>query len=209
VLVGRFEDLEPCGLPVGPAVNGGAMRLGTLVLLLALVTAPACGGGGGSSTGPGPSPSPLAASFVSDQPAPGSNTVAMLQATTNNDVVTVYVTLTDTSGVFGAAFEVAFDDTGAAYLGFTKGAAFEGGGNAPNYTVDGATNPGRIVVAVARTNGTATNVVGTKAMLTLQFRVKQAGIYPVLIQNGVVYDNQSTPQPIPGILWFAGAVKGV
>jgi len=213
VLVGFFEDLEPCGLPAGPAVNEGKMKLGTLVLLLALVTAPACGGGSSSGassiTDPGGSPSPLAASFVPDQPSPGAKTVAMLQASKSNDVVSVYVTLTDTTGVFATAFEVVFDGAGAVYQGFTHGAVFEAGGNVPNYTVDGSSNPGRIVVAVARTNGTTTNIVGSKAVLILQFRVKQAGVYPVSIQNAVVYDGQSTPQPIPGILWFAGAVKGV
>jgi phage baseplate assembly protein gpV len=185
------------------------MKIGTVVLLLALATAPACGGGGGSSSGPGGSPGPLSASFIPDQPAPGANSVAMLQGTKSNDVVNVYVTLTDTNGVFGTAFEVVFDDAHAAYLGFSKGAALEAGGNVPNYTVDGTTNPGRIVIAVARTNGTATNIVGSKAVIVLQFRVKQTGTYPVTLQNGVVYDAQATPQPIPGISWFAGALQGV
>ena len=35
------------------------------------------------------------------------------------------------------------------------------------------------------------------------------GTWPVSFQNANVYDNQATPQPIPGIVWFAGAVKGV
>jgi phage baseplate assembly protein gpV len=133
----------------------------------------------------------------------------MLQASKSNDVVNVWVTLTDTTGVFGATFEVVFDSSHAAYLGFSKGAAFEAGGNVPSYTVDGSSNPGRIVVAVARTNGTAANIVGSKAVLVLQFRVKQAGTYPVTLQNGIVYDAQPTPQPIPGISWFAGALQGV
>ena len=209
MLVGFFEDVEPCRVSDGPTVNGGAMKVGTLVLLLALVTAPACGGGGGSSTGPGGSPSPLSASFVPDQPTPGAKTVAMLQASKSNDVVSVYVTLTDTTGVFATAFDVVFDSAGAAYLGFTHGAAFEAGGNTPAYTVDGSSNPGRIVVGIARTNGTTTNIVGSKAILTLQFRVTQAGTNQVVLQNGVVVNAQPTPQPIPGILWFAGALTGV
>ena len=142
------------------------MKLGTLVLLMALVTAPACGGGG-SDSGVGNSPSPVSASFVADQPSPGANTVAMLQASKSNDVVHVYVSLTDTLGVFGTAFDILFDSTQATYLGFTPGAAFEAGGGVPNYTVDGTSNPGRIVVGVARTNGTTTNIVGSKAILTL------------------------------------------
>jgi phage baseplate assembly protein gpV len=185
------------------------MKLGTLVLLMALVAAPACGGGGGSDSGIGPSPSPLSASFVPDLPTPGSNTVAMIQASKSNDVVNVWVTLTDTPNVFAAAFEVVFNDANATYLGYTKGAAFEAGGNAPNYTVDGTSNPGRIVVGVARTNGTATSISSSKAILTLQFRVKQPGTSQVTLQNGVVFDAQATPQPIANILWYAGALSGV
>ena len=184
------------------------MKIGTVVLLLALVTAPACGGGGGSDSGTGGSSGPLFASFIADQPTPGANTVAMSQGPKTNDVVSVYVTLTDTNGAFGAAFEVVFDAARSNYLGYTRGAAFEQGGNTPNYTVDGTTNPGRIVIAVARTNGTAASIVGSKAILTLQFRVTQSGTTPVTIENGIVYDAQPTPQPIPGILWFGGALQG-
>jgi hypothetical protein len=135
----------------------------------------------------------------------------MAQGARTNDVVTINVTLTDVSGAYATAFEVVFDDTHTAYLGFAHGSVFEQGGNVPNYTVNvsGATNPGRLIVGVSRTGSTATNVSGTKTVVGLQFRVKQAGVYPLTIQNAVVYDSQSTPQPIPGIAWFAGAVTGV
>jgi hypothetical protein len=209
MLVGLNEVLEPRRLSDGRAVSGAAMKLGTLVLLVALVAAPACGGGGGSDSGVGGSPSPLSASFVPDLTTPGSNTVAMTQASKSSDVVNVWVTLTDTPNVFAAAFEVVFDDANATYLGFTKGAAFEAGGNVPNYTVDGTTNPGRIVVAVARTNGIATTITSSKAIITLQFRVKQPGTSPVTLQNAALFDAQATPQPIPAILWYAGALSGV
>jgi hypothetical protein len=184
------------------------MKIASGVLVLALVTAPACGGGGGGSD-PGGSPSPLLASFIPDQPTPGANTVAMTQGTSSNDVVNVYVTLTNTNGAFGTALEVVFDPARATYLGYARGAAFEPSGGVPNYTVDGTTNPGRIVIAVARTNGTATDIVGSKAMLSLQFRVTQSGVSPLTIENGVVSNAQSPPQPIAGILWFAGALQGV
>ncbi len=209
MLVGGVQSLESCSLSDVATVNGGAMKLGTLVLLLALVTAPACGGGGGSDSGIGPSPSPISANFVPDQPAPGAKTVAMLYSSKSNDIVSVIVSLTDTSSVYGAAFEVAFDPAGAAYMGFTHGAAFEAGGNAPAYTLDGSSNPGRIVVGVARTNGTTTNIVGSKAVVILQFRVKQTGTFPVTLQNGNVYGGQVPPLPIASIQWFAGALTGI
>ncbi len=179
----------------------------TAVLLLALFTAQGCGGGGGSGASIGGSPSPFAASFVPDQPTPVASTVAMAEGAMSNDVVTVNITLTDTNGVFGTAFDVVFDDTHTTYLTDAPGSVFEQGGGTPSYTV--SANGDRIVVGVARTNGTTTNVSGTKVILGLQFRVKQAGVFPVVIENEVVYDNQLNPQPIPGISWFAGAVKGV
>ncbi len=79
----------------------------------------------------------------------------------------------------------------------------------PAYTIDGATNPGRVVVGIARTSGTTTNIVGSKAVLVLQFRVKQIGEFPVFLQNGVVYDGQVPPAPMASIQWFAGALTGV
>jgi hypothetical protein len=211
MLVVVLEDMDHLGMSYEPAVSRGAreMKLGTVLLLLALATAPACGGGGGSDSGTGSSGGPLLASFIPDQATPGANTVAMAQGPKNNDVVTVYVTLTDTNGAFGAAFEVVFDSARATYLGYGKGAVFEQGGDVPNYTVDGTTNPGRVVIAVARSSGTATNIAGSKAILSLQLRVKEAGTYPVTIENGIVYNAQSPPQPIAGILWFAGALQGV
>ena len=190
-------------------MSGGTMKIGTLVLILALVTAPACGGGSGAS--PGGSPTPLAASFIPEQPSPAANNVAMAEGAKTNDVVTINVTLTDANGVYATAFEVVYDDTHTVYLGFTPGSVFEQGGISPNYTlstVSGATNPGRIIVGVARTGSVATDVSGTKTVVGLQFRVRQAGVYPLTVQNAVVYDSQSTPQPIPGMVWFAGAVAG-
>lgn len=183
--------------------------MGITVLLLTLLIAPGCGGGGGANSATGGSPGPVSASFIADQTAPGANTVAMIEGPKSNDIVYVYVTLTDTANVFGAACEVVFNTADAVYLGYTHGAAFEQGGIVPNYTVDGSSNPGRVVIAVSRTGSSATNIVGSKAMLTLQFRVKQPGTFPVTFENSAIYDAQDPPQPLAGISWFAGALQGV
>jgi len=192
-------------------VSGALTKVGAVALFLALVTAPACGGGGGSSSDVGGSPSPsVAASFIPDQPTPVAGNVAMAQGTKTNDIVTVTVTLTDTNGVLGAAFEVVYDPVHCAYMGFSNGTALEQGGDVPNYTigVDPA-NLGRVVAAIVRSGGTTTNVAGTRTLVSLQFRVKEAGTYPLTIENASVYDGQPTPQPLPGISWFGGALRGV
>lgn len=210
MLVCRFAVVDFGRLSDGDAVSGDNVKLGTLALLLTLVTAPACGGGGGASSDPGPgnSPTPVSASFVAAQPTPGANTVAMLQAAKSNDVVSVWVTLTNTSNVFGVAFDVVYDDTQVTYLGYTPGVALEAGGGIPNYTVSGS-NPGRVVVGIARTNGTSTNIAATRAVITLQFRVKQAGTSEVGLESGVVTNAQQPPTELPGISWYAGALTGV
>jgi phage baseplate assembly protein gpV len=134
----------------------------------------------------------------------------MLQGTKSNDIVTVNVTLTSVNGVFGAALEVPFNTPNTSYVGYTAGTALEQGGNTPIYTVDGATQPGRVIVGVARSGSAGTNVSGTMTLISLKFRVNTAGTWPLTFENSNVYDGQQpTPQPIPGLSWFAGALKGV
>jgi len=188
---------------------GARMKMGTMLVLAALVLAPACGGGGGDEPGTGGSPPTLAAAFVADQFTPGTNTVSMSQGTRSADTVTVKVNLTDTTSVFGAAFDIAFDESMCTYVGFTKGTALENGGNVPNYTVDGTAQPGRVVVGVSRAGSSTTSVSGTKTVVNLTFRVKEVGTFPIAFENAVVMDGQAVPQPLPGIAWFAGALQGV
>jgi Cohesin domain len=216
LLVGLDEVVDvqrvPGESPMNAATRSTHKATMMLLLVAVLVAAPACGGGGGGSTSTGGSPSPLAASFVPDQGAPAANTVALEQGSKANDVVTVNVTLTNTNGVFGLAFEIPFDAIHAVYLGYTAGTALEQGSNTPIYNVTTNVNgsSGRVIVGVARTGGTKTNVAGTATVVGLQFRVKSAGTFPVTLDNMNVYDNQQpTPQPLSGILWFAGALKAV
>lgn len=197
------------GEPAMISISGARMKMGVTIVLAALVLAPGCGGGGGSDSGTGGSPPTLAAEFIADNFSPGANTVSMAQGTRAGDSVTVKINLTDTTGVFGAAFDVTFDETKATYMGYTKGTALENGGNTPNYTVDGSAQPGRIIVGVSRAGSSTTNVSGTKTVISVTFRIKAVGTFPIAFENGVVTDGQSIPQPLPGMSWFAGALQGV
>lgn len=187
--------------------TGARMKMGALLALVALVLAPGCGGGG-EENATGGSPGTLAAVFVADQFSPTANTVSMSQGSRSGDTVIVKINLTDTTSVFGVAFDVAFDETKATYMGFTKGSALESGGNTPNYTVDGSNQAGRVIVGVSRAGSTTTSVSGTKIVISLTFRVKEVGTYPIAFQNAVVTDGQTVPQPLPGIGWYAGALQG-
>ena len=74
--------------------------------------------------------------------------------------------------------------------------------------MDGAVQPGRVIVGVSRAGSTATSVSGTKMVISLMFRVKVVGDFPISFENSVVTDGQTVPQPLPGISWFAGAILG-
>jgi hypothetical protein len=190
------------------------MRLGlrAALLMMPVFAAVACGGGGGASGDGGvidPSPTPLSASFLSDDNTPSSKTIAMIQGPRNADLVTVRVTVTDTTGIYGAAFEVVYDTAKAAYVNWSAGTLLEQGGHSPSYTV-GDNGSGRVVVAASRNGNVATvNAAGTVTLVNLTFRVKQAGESRAVFAAGpVLYDGQATPQPKSGILWTAGALVG-
>jgi hypothetical protein len=65
-----------------------------------------------------------------------------------------------------------------------------------------------VIVGVSRAGSTTTSVSGTKIVISLTFRVKEVGTYPIAFQNAVVTDGQTVPQPLPGIGWYAGALQG-
>ena len=124
------------------------------------------------------------------------------------DLVTVRVDVTGVSNVYGAAFEVAFDGTLADYVGFTKGTFFEQGGHVPTYQVSSPVS-GQVVVGVTR-NGAVAGVGTTtsKAVVNLTFRVKRTGSGDVTLPDAVLYDAQIQPQPVSGIAWHAGTLRG-
>src|SRR5512134_2299923 len=126
-----------------------------------LAVATACGGGGGDSSGGVTTPS-LLASFVADQPSPGSNTVAMAEGSKTGDTVSVSVNVAQTTGLYAAAFEVTFDANKVTYLGHSAGTVFEQGGHSPTYQV-GTPTAGRLVVGVSRNGNVAAVNVTTPA----------------------------------------------
>lgn len=180
-------------------------------LIGAIATLTACGGGGGSSNGGviDPSPSPLTAAFQADQVAPNSSQVAMLEGSKSGDVVTVKVTVTGVSGIYGAAFEVSYDSNNAAYVNYSPGSLFEQGGQTPNYTVS-TPSPGRVVVGISRVGSVTTTGAGTTATaVNLTFRVKNSGSSRLDFEGGAaLLDGQIPNQPLAGISWFGGSLQG-
>jgi len=167
----------------------------------------ACGGGGGGDVVRGPS-SNLEASFTAAMTNPGANTVNMGAGTAADDHVTVRVRVTDTSGVYGAAFDLIYNPIMVEYIDWSPGSFLEQGGQTPNYTVQ-EQQPGRVVVGVSRTgNAGGATATGSPVLVDVVFRVIQAGNSNVTIQNGVLTNNQIPPGALSGIVWFGGYVTG-
>ena len=176
---------------------------GLLAILLALATA--CGGGGNSSGGGGGSTN-LNASFTADEPNPGSKTISLSQGSNTNDMVTVRVDVTDTNGIFGAAFDLLYDPAIATFVNWSAGTVLEQGGGSGSYQV-GATQSGRLVVGASRQGGdSGTDVSGTKALILLTFRMTQAGSSAAVFDNAALLDDSIQPQPIPGLSLFGGTL---
>jgi hypothetical protein len=189
------------------------MRFGlrTALVLLPVVAAVACGGGGGNGDGGviDPSPTPLSASFLSDDNTPSSMTIAMIQGPRSGDLVTVRVTVTDTTGIYATAFEIEYDKAKAAYVNWSAGTLLEQGGHSPSYTV-GDNGNGRVVVAASRNGNVATvNASGTVTVVNLTFRVKQVGESRAVFAPGpVLYDGQIPPAAKSDVIWTAGSLVG-
>ena len=181
-------------------------RVFTGLLLVLLVVVTACGGsGGGESTNP--TPPGLIASFTADEPNPSPDTVAIAKGASSGDLVTLLVNVTNTNGVYGAAFDLLYDATMATYVGWDAGSLLEQGGHTPFYEASTPV-PGQVVVAATRQGDVpAVDASGTATLIGLTFRVTKAGGSAVSFEpSAVVLDDQLQPQPLPGINWFGGSL---
>ena len=184
-------------------------RWAVLLGLVSLVAA--CGGGGdggGDTVVTGPS-SGISASFVAERPAPGAGTVSMVQYTAVGDVVTVNLRVTDTNGIYGAAFDVVYDPSRVRYEDWASGVLLEQGGHSPNYTVQ-VPQAGRVVVGASR-NGAVSgvNAVGSRVMIRLVFRATAVGSSQISFQAASLIDDQFPPEDITGTSWFGGSLNAI
>jgi len=145
-------------------------------------------------------------SFTADEPNPGADTVSLAQQQVSNDVITLRVNVTDTSGVFGAAFELQYDPSMVSFQTSAPGTLLEQGGQTVTYNV-ATSSPGRLVVAVQRqgTSASGANAQGTVSLVRLTFRLLGTGTSGIdFMSSPALYDAQATPQPLPGIDWYGG-----
>lgn len=185
------------------------------VIMLAALTA--CSGGGGDVTGGGTGgggnggggSSNVIASFTADNPTPSAKTVSMQQGSQSGSHVTVEIKVTNTSNVFGASFDILYDDSMATFTGWGRGTFFESGGHAPNYQVLEA-SAGRIVVGITRLGNVGTaSTSGTETVVKLTFGLTKVGSAGVEVEHASLLDGSVQPQPISGITWSEGTLSGV
>ena len=192
------------------------MRYAHLFTVLFVSIALACGGGGSGDSsggvvgGGGGGSSNVAGSFTPGAQNPGANTVYLTGTTgsgANNSLVTLHVNVSNTSDVFGASFDVQYDPTMAQFVNWGAGDLLEFGGQSVAYQVN-ATQPGRLVVGVARTSGgVGVTTTGVRRLIDLTLRVTRAGNSQVAFLNASLLDSQNPPQTKQGISFFGGTLS--
>ena len=174
-------------------------------LLLILASSLACGGGGNAVPEPPGGSSNLVASFIAAEPGPGADSITLAQGSVSNNIITIQVNVTDTDDVFGADFVVNFDPAFVEFLNWSQGSLLEQGGQTPLYLV--SPQPGEVLVGASRLSG-AVDVIGTRNLINLTFRVLQAGSSAMDFENMALLDAQSpAPQTIPNLNWFGGDLQ--
>lgn len=156
----------------------------------------------------GPTENPLTFSGAS---SPGDNTIYMAynRALSSGNILAIDVKVNNISTpVYGAAFDVEFDSSKAAYDSLLPGIFLEDGGNTVNYNLDlQSDNNNKFVVGISR-QGNVNGVTGSGIIVTLKFNVT-GETYVRFVRNSsnlLEKISATQTQPIPGITWSDGTV---
>ena len=183
------------------STTGRTSALAALAAALAMGAA-GCGGSSGDVW------AGIVAGFTAEEPSPGPSSVSLAQADVRNDLVQLRVRVTDVEGLYGAAFYVMVDPTIARLEHHAPGEILEAGPHTPLYLVEEA-QPGVIVVSATRLGPVpAVDVVGTRTLLSLTFRVVGIGSCAASFQAAALYGDELQPAPMPGVSWFGGEIVG-
>ncbi len=180
-------------------------RISILVLVAFAIAAAGCSSGSGDDPIVPPS---FGASFLAEEPNPGDETVSAHEGATIGSQVTVEIRVTGTNDIYGATFDLIFDPSMVNYVDFTEGSLLEQGGQSPDYVVQ-QPQSGQLIVTVTRQgNVPGVDASGTVTLIGLIFEVIQEGSSVVFFTASELLDDQPTPQPIPDLEWFGGALTG-
>jgi len=151
------------------------------------------------------------ADFRPDAAPPAANSMTLQSSSTAADVITLDVVITDTAGVFSAAFDLVFDPVDVVYLASEQG-GFLGGDGADTQFLVTAT-AGRLVVGLSRVQG-GTNAVpdvdadGSETLASFRLRLMRP-------RTSRVEFDQTEPRSVRGrdgvprsVSWSGGALVG-
>jgi len=181
----------------------------TTLLLLLSALASVCAGCSGGESDPvlgGGGPSTLyTPTFTADEPNPGPATVALQPLFALGDSVTVGVSVTDTSNIASASFELSFDPNRVQFVDWSCGDVFPPCGGATLAQV--THQPGRLVVGLAQIGvGPGVDVTGTSTLVRLTFRAIGPGVSRLDLDPTRAALGDPDRQDIPGIQWFGGLI---
>lgn len=187
--------------------------LTSCAVLVATLLAFACGGSDGGTTGgiidDGGGSNLLALGFVPGADAAAPDRVRMTEGAATANLVTIPVQVTDTDGVYAAAFDVVYDPAVADFVQWTQGSVLESGGAAVQYQVQ-EVRSGRIVIGISRQGGVpGVNVSGTGTLVNLTFRAVNVGNGSAAFESAALLDSSVPPAPLAGIEWFGGTFESI
>jgi len=181
------------------------LRLLTILLILATAASVSCGGGGDSAPGGGGGTTIYSGSFTPDNANPGANTVSVA-GSGNTNIVTLWINVSGTNDVSGAAFDVNFDPTMVQYAGWSPGQLLEQGNHQVTYQLN-SQQSGRVIVGVSRTTaGTGANATVATPIIVLQFRVTRAGSSSLGFENADLLNSANPPVAKSGISFSGGTL---
>ena len=149
-------------------------------------------------------PPGISAGFNATTANPGMNSAAMGAGATQGNSVAVELNLRDVSGVRSAAFDVIYDPAVIEFVGWNAGDALEQSGQTPVY-VAAANTAGVVTVGVDLTGANSVDIVGTRTLIGLVFRVRQTGTHTLQFQANSLRD---VNMQVIGASWHAGTLTG-
>lgn len=169
---------------------GRRMRLRRPALLLAVAAvllSPACGGGGGGGPTAPPPPPPQTPSitFTASGQA-GAGSIALVRQGQGSDRLSLQVSASQVTGLYGVAFDLRFPSAALDFDGFDEGTLLGSGGADTSIQVVEAP-PGNLVVGATRLN-TVPGVNGSGVLLTLHFNSVASGNGSIVFDGPQAFD---------------------
>ncbi|MEM7482709.1 MAG: cohesin domain-containing protein [Acidobacteriota bacterium] len=185
-----------------PFVARPEPALGSFLLVVLLLLLPGCGGGGGGG-GPTAPPPPPPQGIVFTPATGGGVTISMVQVGQNATTLTLDVTATGVTDLYGVAFDLQFPSQLFDLVNSSEQPFLSQSGGTPTTLQVNEVSAGQVVVGFTRLGGVS-GVSGTGALVRLTFQAKASG------SGGFAFSRNQTFSPagtLGGISWLGGSVQ--